>query len=160
MTSREARGVLSNRFSAQTRIGAPMNESGPLVGVAAESRSEAYIGSRFSAGIMAGYGSGPATIGGWPVGFDAFFEAGTPLGSSLFHRGAHYLGATFDVPIRFSARRNIQDLNESTWILFSRFELVPMIHTRTYADYDPHFERRWDVELGFAIRMRLHNDLF
>ncbi|MBN9161135.1 MAG: hypothetical protein BGO98_18520 [Myxococcales bacterium 68-20] len=156
-----AHAVGYGRAAVSTRIGSPLNERGFLLGAALESRSETDKGARWLAGAMFGWGLGPSSIGGGPVGFDIYGEVGTPLRSTLVANGDHYLGIGVDTPIRLQARRNIEDLNESTWLLLRRFEIVPFTRFRVHHDFGgPAFDARPDVSGGAAIRMRTLNDLF
>src|SRR5689334_13788536 len=74
------------RLAASTKINIPMNEYGPLVGLAVESRAEEDVGVRYLGGIMVGYGESPQQWGK-PYGFEAYGEIGTPFRSTLLHHG-------------------------------------------------------------------------
>jgi hypothetical protein len=53
-------------------------------------------------------------------------------------------------------------LNDSTWILVRRLELVPVARVRLYTD-DPfggNTVARADVTFGLAVRLRVFSDLF
>lgn len=150
------------RIAGSTRLGDPMNEKGPLVGMHLESRMEAEQGSRFQGGIMAGYGYGPAALGGWPIGFEGYLEGGTALRTTLFYKGDFYTGAAVSFPIRAERDRDIRQLNDSTWILHRRLELVPGARYRLFLDHpsgEP-LTLRSELVVTFALRLRVFSDLF
>jgi hypothetical protein len=157
------------RVAAQTRLGAPMNERGALVGAEVDSRTEYRVGSRFSGGIMLGYGDGPATIGqgplsiwGIPVGWEIHGDVGTVLGDTLYPDWTFYGGVALAAPTLLASSRQISDLNESTWVLMRRIEIVPMLRGRMH--FDRPFEDdaffRLDVAGIVNMRLRTITDLF
>ncbi len=150
------------RFAASTRVGSPLNDHGLLLGASVENRIEHAEGSRFTGGIMVGGGFGPGAIGGSPIGFEGYGEAGTPLRSTLFRDGSFYAGGGLNVPIRLDETRHISELNDSTWVLMRRFELVPTLRARLHVDH-PGAESaylRYDVGALLSLRMRVFNDFF
>jgi hypothetical protein len=154
--------VGSGRLAGQTRLGQPLNESGVLVGAALESRAEQSMGSRFTGGIMLGWGSGPLAVGGSPVGFELYTELGAPLRDPLFRNSDLYTGGAFAFPFRIWEGRKIEELNDRTWILLRRFELVPTLRSRVHLD-DLCGENtfvRVDVGIGLSLRLRTFSDLF
>jgi hypothetical protein len=150
------------RAAGSTRIGSPLNESGFLVGTSLESRAEQDVGARFTTGLMAGYGAGPDAIGGKTLGLEAYGEFGTRIDDELFHHGDFFTGAAVAVPIRLLNAREITNLNDSTWLLLRRFEIVPLLRSRVDFDHPDgsslivHVE----VEGGLSLRMRTFTDLF
>ncbi|HEU4408169.1 MAG TPA: hypothetical protein VFS43_23100 [Polyangiaceae bacterium] len=150
------------RVAASTRLGSPLNDHGLLVGAAVESRAEAPGGSRFTGGVLVGAGYGPESIGGSRWGLEGFAEAGTPLRSTLFRGGDFYAGVGVNRPLRLFEARQIAELNDSTWVLMTRFELVPMGRYRLHVDHPgPGGARlRHDVGVGLALRLRTFSDLF
>jgi hypothetical protein len=160
--TQSAHAIGFGRAAVSMRVGSPLNEHGLLVGATVESRAEASEGSRWTGGVMLGGGFGPSALGGSPLGFNGYFEAGTPLRAVLLKNWEHYLGLGFEVPIRLSTRRNIQDLNDSSWILLRRFEVVPFARMRLHHDYPQggDLDARFDVSGGVSFRMRIFTDVF
>jgi hypothetical protein len=153
--------VAFGRAAASTKLGSGMiNESGFLLGVAVESRAEEDVGSRWLMGILAGAGTGPAAIGGrW--GIEGYAEAGTPLRQTLLRHGDHYVGVAVAAPFMLRRARQVADLNESTWLLKRRFELLPLVRVRMHNDHLPdEWHTRWEVSGGLAFRLRVMTDLF
>lgn len=147
------------RLAASTKINIPMNEYGPLFGLALESRAEEDVGVRYLGGIMVGYGESPQQWGK-PYGFEAYGEIGTPLRSTLFHRWDLYTGLGLGIPIRLQPRRPLADLNDTTKILSRGFELVPLTRARMYVDHDSGSETsRFEITVGLAFRLRVSTDL-
>ncbi len=158
----QGHGLGFGRVAASTRVGSPFNDHGPLFGASVESRVEKAEGARFTGGILIGGGFGPGAIGGSPFGFEAYGEAGTPLGATLFRDGSFYAGAGANVPVRLNESRQITELNDSTWVLMRRFELVPTFRVRLHVDH-PAAESaylRYDVGGLLSLRMRTFNDIF
>jgi hypothetical protein len=154
----------STRLSPPWNPNGPMNERGPLVGIDLEDRAEQNIGSRWQAGVFAGWGAGPAPFGeafAQRFGWEAYGEFGFPLHSTLFASTDLYAGVGLAAPFRLDATRKVSDLNETTWVLKRRVELVPLFRTR-YLFGPPaqnHFHRL-EITGGLAFRFRLETDLF
>jgi hypothetical protein len=161
LEAHSARFVATGRLALSTKLGTPLNDDGLLLGASLESRGEVDLGSRWESGVMLGWGSGPAAIGG-RVGFEAYGEFGTPLYATLFRRGDLYAGAALSVPIHFGSPRHVVDLNESTWVLTRRFEIVPLLRTRLHRDRTVAGATLWrtDLSLGVSLRLRMFSDLF
>jgi hypothetical protein len=160
LEARTAHFVQTGRIAVSTRLGDPLNEEGVLLGAELESRSEANVGSRWEAGAMAGWGSGPAALGG-RLGIEAYAQLGTPLHATLFDRGDLYGGATIALPLFLGSARHVEDLNRSTMVMSRRFELVPMLRTRFHRGHnDTAHTCHVDVTLGLALRLRMVSDLF
>jgi hypothetical protein len=151
IATRDANFVASGRLTASTKLGAPTNEHGFLVGLAVESRSEARVGS------------GPAAIGG-RCGFELYGEVGTPMRSTFFERGDYYLGAALAVPLYFGTSRQVVDLNRAMAIANWRTEIVPMLRMRLHHDHDRDGRGSGtfvpDVSAGMVFRFRAFSDLF
>jgi hypothetical protein len=143
------------RLAVSTRVFGPSTNSGWLIGLSTEARAEAHVGSRFSVGVSAGYGSGPDLIGS-RLGWEAFADVGTPLRGGLFTEGG-YAGATLQLPIRLSDDRPAQDINDSIWIVTRRFELVPFLRTRVHIE--PHADESTEIVGGVSGRFRVFSDL-
>lgn len=168
------------RIATSTRIGTPMNEKGLLIGGSLESRLEqraeacttkglacAYNrdngGTRWLGGVMVGYGKGPAMLDR-RVGYEIYGEGGTPFRNGFFSNGSFYAGIGASIPILLGPIRSVDDLNESTWILTRRVEVVPQARFRVHVD-DPGASAvptivRTDLTLGVSFRMRLMTDIF
>lgn len=144
------------RIAASTRLGTPLNDHGVLVGVSVESRGEANVGSRFSTGVSLGYGNGPPLIGR-VVGWEVFGDFGTPLRGKLFPDGDFYAGATVALPFRLDPARPLREINDATWIVMRRFELVPFVRTRVHVDHDA--DEVVEIAGGASLRLRLLTDL-
>lgn len=158
------RAVGFGRVAMSTKFGSPLNEGGLMLGLAVESRGEEDIGSRWSTGLMLGFGKGPAIIDG-RVGYEVYAEAGTTIKSTLVeHLRDVYFGAAAGVPIALSSRRNVASLNDSTRLMGRSVELVPMARVRVRHDDRTPAEagRAWLVDIagGFALRLRIFSDLF
>lgn len=153
--------VASGRLTAATRIASATPEQGWLVGLAIESRSEAHVGSRWEAGLMFGYGSGPAAIGG-RCGWELYGELGTPLRSTLFAQGDIYTGLTVGVPLFFGVARRIADLNRSASVVSWRTEFVPTLRTRLHYDAKPTVTDPATLDVAFGVMLRFHgfSDVF
>lgn len=152
--------VGGGRLAVSSKLGSPLNERGLLVGAALEARGEQDLGSRWNSGLMLGWGDGPAAIDG-RLGWELFGEIGTPLHGTLFRRGDLYTGLSFALPIHFGPARQVVDLNESTWILTRRLELVPLLRTRLHRDHREGKDAFWRTEISFGVslRMRAFTDL-
>lgn len=150
--------VAFGRVAGLTRFGTPMNERGFLIGAALESRGEEDVGSRWSTGVMVGYGFGPPKFDG-QVGLDVFGEAGIPLRGEYHDLYDSYLGFGADVPFILWPGRNVIDLNQSTFILKRRIELVPFGRARAYVQNGVEFGDAVEWSAGFAFRFRLMTDL-
>jgi hypothetical protein len=152
--------VHTGRIAASTRLGDPVNQEGVLLGVELGSRAEAKVGARWEGGLMLGWGSGPAALGG-RVGLEAFGELGTPLRSTLLAHGDFYAGAALGVPLYLGSARQVQDLNRSTAFVTRRFELMPMLRTRVQRGHAAAGHTvDLDVSLGLMMRLRMISDLF
>jgi hypothetical protein len=149
--------VAIGRLAVSSRLGEPMNDHGFLVGASVESRAESDVGSRFSAGVSLGYGDGPPVVGRW-WGWEAFADVGTPLRGKLFPGGDFYAGGTVALPIRLDSSRSIRDMNDSTWIVKRRFELVPFVRGRCHVDIGN--DAPVEFAGGFSLRFRVFSDLF
>ena len=148
------------RLAGSTRVGTPMNEKGLLVGMNLESRAEEDVGSRWSTGVMVGYGYGPPSFEGL-VGYEAFAEFGVPLRLRYSGLDDAYAGVGVAVPINLTAKRELIDLNQSSWILKPRIEIVPFTRFRGYFGKDePNFGERLEYSFGLAFRFRIMTDLF
>jgi hypothetical protein len=149
------------RVAMSTKLGTPINDHGVLVGASLEDRMEQNLGSRFTTGIMLGWGTGPSAIEG-TFGFEAYAEFGTPIRETIFRRFDHYTGAAVGVPIRLGSPRRVTDLNTSTWVLTRRFEVVPLVRTRFNVDHpdDSDAVLRVDIAAGVTLRLRIFTDLF
>jgi hypothetical protein len=146
------------RLAVSTRVSDPLNSSGFLVGGSVETRGEANVGARFSAGLSVGYGDGPPLLGS-RVGWELFADFGTPLEGKLFGNTRFYAGATGALPIRLDAGRPLRDLNDSTWIVKRRIEVVPFLRGRV------HYETGvgtppTEIAGGVSLRLRWFSDLF
>jgi hypothetical protein len=159
--ARTAHAVGFGRAAASTKVGTPLNNDGILIGSSLESRTEAKLGARYDVGLMLGWGTGPAAIGGkW--GFEAYLEGGTPIRGGFFRDGDWFLGGTVAAPFHMGSPRQVQELNGSTWFATSRLEVVPMLRLRRHRDHpeDADALTRVDVELGLVFRLRVLSDLF
>jgi hypothetical protein len=158
--ARTGHAVAFGRVAVATKLGTPTNDHGFMLGMALESRGEQSVGSRWDSGVIVGWGTGPAAIDG-RIGREAYGEFGTPLRGTLWDRGAFYTGAVLAMPIHFGSPRQVIDLNQSTWILRQRFELVPLLRVRFHVDppVGPHANLRTDLALGVAFRLRAFSDL-
>ncbi|HKU38067.1 MAG TPA: hypothetical protein VJR89_07970 [Polyangiales bacterium] len=146
------------RLQASTKLGTPFNQDGFMVGATLETRGEQAFGSRWESGFLLGYGWSPAAIDG-RVGFELYGEFGTPLQSTLFPHGELYTGAAASLPLYLGSARHVTDLNESTWILVRRFELVPLLRVRFHRLRESPAWRS-DIAAGLSVRFRLLSDLF
>ena len=158
--ARSGHAVGYGRAAASTRLGTPLNDHGFLVGGSLESRAEQQVGARYDAGVMLGWGTGPAAIGGkW--GFEAYGEFGTPLQSAIFRDGNCFFGAALGAPYHLAKPREVKDLNDSLWIATTFVELVPMMRVRLHIDHpgggDP--TTKIDLSAGLALRLRVLSDL-
>jgi hypothetical protein len=167
-TVKDPHAVGVARAGGSTRLGAGTQDHGFLAGASFENRIEAHRGSRWSAGLLAGYGSGPATLGGRRIGWELFGELGVPVRRSLLGDGDYYLGAAAALPIALERGRNLTDLNKATWILRRRAELVPMLRGRFYqegADAPPYEDKspapheRLEIAFVLSLRIRVETDL-
>jgi hypothetical protein len=149
------------RVAASTKLGTPINDHGVLVGTTLENRMEQNTGSRWTAGIILGYGAGPSAIEG-TFGWEAYAELGTPIRETIFRRLDHYSGIAFAVPIRLGSPRRVTDLNTSTWVLTRRFEIVPLVRARFNVDHPDNEDAvlRVDLAAGVTFRLRIFTDLF
>jgi hypothetical protein len=157
---RDGHVVAAGRLAASTKLGTPANERGFLLGMQLESRAEAQVGSSWNSGVMLGWGDGPAAIDG-RVGWEAYAEFGTPLHQTLFQSGNLYAGLALALPIRLGSPRHVVDMNESTWVLMQRVELVPLLRARVFRDNAPGHAVEWQPErsLGLSVRLRVFSDL-
>lgn len=157
---RDGHAVATGRLAASTKLGSPANERGLLIGMELESRAEADVGASWNSGLMFGWGVNPAAIGG-RLGWEAYAEIGTPLDQTLFQDGDLYMGLALGVPIRLGPARQVADLNESTWILMQRIELVPLLRARLAYDAGPGHAQQWspEISLGLSLRVRVFSDL-
>jgi hypothetical protein len=148
------------RLAASTRFGTPLNEKGILLGMNLESRAEQDVGSRWSSGVMLGYGYGPPSFDGW-WGCEGYAEFGVPLRLSYSGFDDAYAGLGLALPFNVSANRELIDLNQSSWILKPRIEIVPFGRARGYFGQDePNFSQRVEISGGLAFRFRVMTDLF
>jgi hypothetical protein len=148
------------RLAVSTRAGTPLNEKGPLFGIDLGSRAEQRTGSRWLAGIFAGYGSGPSAFGN-RVGFEAFGEFGFPLRETLFASTDLYAGAAATTPIRLDSPRKLVDVNQNTWIMRRHVEVVPMLRARfLFGPLGYACGERFEITGGLALRLRAETDLF
>ena len=157
-TPRSGHAVAAGRLAASTKLGTPANEHGALIGIELESHAEEDVGSSWNAGLMLGYGNGPAAIDG-RVGWELYGEFGTPLRQTVFEHGDLYSGLSFALPIRVGAPRHVADTNESTWVLMQRLEVVPLVRTRLYRDRRTEADVRFELSLGLSVRLRVFSDL-
>lgn len=158
--ARSGNAVGYGRLAASTKLGTPLSDRGFLVGASLESRAEQTVGARYDTGVMLGWGSGPAAIGGhW--GFETYGEIGTPVQSGFFRNGNFFTGATVATPYHFGAPRHVMDLNDGTWIATSRLELVPMLRGRVHFDFSNggDLDTKVDLTAGVALRLRIFSDL-
>ena len=149
------------RAAASTKLGTPLNDHGFLIGASLESRTEAEPGVRYDAGVMLGWGTGPATLGGkW--GFESYAEGGTPIRGGFFRNWDWFAGGAVAAPFHFGAPRQVTDLNSSTWFANDRLEFVPMARFRVHGDHPEGGATltRVDLQLGVAFRLRVLSDLF
>jgi hypothetical protein len=151
--------VAFGRLAASTRLSLPLNESGVLLGADLESRSELSVGSRWSAGLFAGYGSGPPPFGG-RFGYEIYGELGAPLRGTYHGLDNSYLGIGGSLPIALSPSRSVIDLNRSTWLLKRSIEFVPFARLRGYFGQDEakHLDRL-EYGGGLAFRFRVMSDI-
>jgi hypothetical protein len=149
------------RAAASTKLGTPLNDEGFQVGASLESRAQARAGVRYDTGIMLGWGSGPAALGG-RSGFELYCELGTPIQQGFLRDGNFFAGAAIAAPLFLGQPRQVADLNNSTWLATSRIELVPSLRSRLHVDHagggDP--STKIDVQVGLALRLRVISDLF
>jgi hypothetical protein len=159
LEARSGAAVGYGRIAASTKLGTPTNDHGLLVGGSLESRAQEGLGARYDIGLMLGWGTGPAAIGGrW--GLETFLEFGTPIENALFRHGNCFAGAAVATPYHFGTPRQVLDLNDATWIATSRLELVPMLRSRVhFDDASSGFTTKVDVTLGLALRLRIISDL-
>jgi hypothetical protein len=158
--AKSAHAIGYGRAAASTRLGTPLNDHGFLVGSSLESRAEQRVGARYDAGLMLGWGTGPAAIGGkW--GFEAYGEVGTPLQSAIFREGNCFFGAAISVPYHLAKPREVKDLNDSVWIATTYVELVPMMRARLHLDHPGGGDTttKIDISGGLAFRLRVLSDL-
>jgi hypothetical protein len=159
--ARSARPVGYGRAAASTKLGTPLNDHGILLGGSLESRTEAKLGVRYDAGLMLGWGTGPATLGGkW--GVEMYVEAGTPIHGGFFRNEDWFIGSTLAAPFHIGVPREVADLNSSTWFATNRVEFVPMARVRIHWDHPDVGEpiRKVDLQMGAALRLRMLSDLF
>jgi len=157
---RDSHAVGAAQIAASTKIGTPLNNQGFLVGAEVRGRAEDELGSRWMAGLRAGYGQSPDPAPG-KMGWELHGDFGTPLGKGgLFPDWSIYAGATFATPIWMSRRHEGSDLNTSSWFFKRAVELVPSLSARVYLDRldDGPTQRRTDLGVGLAVRLRAVND--
>jgi hypothetical protein len=151
--------VAFGRLAASTKpMSKPMNEKDLLVGLALEGRGEQSVGARFTMGAYAGWATPPECIFGFAAG-EFHLEGGTPLDGALFG-GDWYLGAGAAFPFPIQKRRMVSDINQSTWVLKRRFDLVPFLRILDHWDDGNDFAQRLEFSGGLAIRYRVVSDLF
>jgi hypothetical protein len=154
--------VAFGRSAVSTRpFSVPINHSGPLLGLAAEERAEEEVGSRFQAGLIAGYSLPPYWL--WDTfAPELYAEVGTPLRSTLFERWDSYFSVGAGLPFPLNLRRDVQDVNRSIWILKYRSELVPFLRLVVHNVHDTNdrLDRQLEFTIGVSIRPRLASDLF
>jgi hypothetical protein len=161
MGAKDGHAVALGRLAVGTRVSLPMNERGVLVGANLESRSEEDVGSRWSTGVMVGYGNGPSQFVGRWWGYEIFGEAGIPLRTTYRGFDDAYLGAGVTLPISCARGRAVTDLNRSTWLLKRSIEVVPFGHTRMYfGGRESNHWQRMEYAGGLAFRFRLMSDIF
>lgn len=150
----ERNAVGIGRVAVSVRLNNSKAKAGWLIGANAEGRGEANVGSRFSMGVSAGYGSGPDLVGR-RVGWELFGDFGAPLRGG-FTEGV-YAGATFQLPIRLEGDRPLRDVNDSVWIFMRRIEVVPFVRTRVHVE--PSADESVEVAGGVSGRLRFMSDL-
>lgn len=167
-TIKDAHAVGVARAAGSTRIlGA--EDYGFLLGGSLENRMEMDRGSRWNMGVLAGWGYGPAALGG-RMGWELFGEAGIPVRQHLLRDSDYYLGAAAALPISLERTRSLHELNNNTWILRRRVELVPQLRGRFYHEGDdaPRYEgesrpapaNRFEAAFLVSFRIRVKTDLF
>jgi hypothetical protein len=148
------------RLAASTKpLSTPMNEKDLMVGLALEGRGEQDVGSRFNLGATAGWAL-PADAIFNHFSFEAQLEGGTPLRMTLFEDGAFYLGASAALPFPLQKQRLVSNINQSTWILKRRFDLVPFVRVLEHYEKDRPFWDGFEISGGLALRYRVVSDLF
>jgi hypothetical protein len=156
----DAHWVGTGHLAASTKLGAPLNDRGILIGAELQGRAEEGVGARWTGGLRAGYGRSSEPVPG-SFGWELFADFGTPLGEGgLFPRWSSYAGATAAGTIWLSRRHEDADLNASSWFLKRAIELVPYLRGRAHFD---HFDAspmktRLDVGGGVVLRLRVMND--
>jgi len=152
--------VAFGRSTLSTRLGGvPIGDSGLLLGLAVEGRGEERVGSRFQAGALVGGATPSDAVGGW-FGVEGYGEFGTPLRSTLFAHGDKYFAFGAGFPFPLDRRRDVARVNDSTWVLKYRLELVPFVRTLAYDLHDDDLTLAVEVSGGIAFRYRLVSDLF
>ena len=148
------------RLAASTKpISTPMNERDLMVGLALEGRGEQDVGSRFNLGALAGWALPPDAIFNHFSG-ELLGEIGTPLRMTLIEEGAFYFGVTGALPFPLQKQRQVSNINQSTWILKRRFDLVPFVRVLEHYEKDRPFWDGFEISGGLALRYRVASDLF
>lgn len=148
----------SHHVAASTVLG---HQRGFYLGSELESRSEAHVGARWTAGLQAGYGSLPDQVPG-SSGVELHVDGGARIGDgALFPRGEWYAGGTAAYVIWLAPRRELLDVNNDQWPVSRGLELVLYGRERIYVDRPGGgaVVPRYDTGVGFALRMRLLSDL-
>lgn len=161
-TVKDPHGVGVARAAVSTRLSvSDSKDRGILLGGELEGRSEWSLGSRWNAGLVVGWGDGPATLGG-KVGCEVFADFGLPLGERMLGDRAFYAGGALAVPISLERTRSITDMNRATWILRRRLELVPQTRYRFYRNSDDSAAPSHQHELAMllSLRLRFESDLY
>jgi hypothetical protein len=158
--AKDGHAVALGRLAVATKLNLPLNDRGVLLGTNLESRSEQNVGSRWSTGIMLGYGDGPSQFVGRWWGYEVYAEAGVPLRTTYRGFDDAYVGLGGTFPLSLTSSRAVTDLNRSTWLMKRSIELVPFWHARGYFGKDESdFRNRMEYAGGLAFRFRVMSDI-
>lgn len=158
--AKHGHAVALGRLAVATKLNLPLNDRGVLIGTNLESRSEENVGSRWSTGIMLGYGDGPSQFVGRRWGYEIYAEAGVPLRTTYRGFDDAYVGVGGSLPLSLTGSRAVTDLNRSTWLLKRSIELVPFGHARGYfGDDESNGWNRMEYAGGLAFRFRVMSDI-